>query len=103
MPTDGQQFRNPDVQFAAERRARSVVLDGRNFWNPAYVRDAGIEYHGVGRAHGRQRVDVLCSAEVNETDSGREESHGRRESAGNTGRVGLGSIGNRADMDTAVA
>jgi len=35
-----------------ERMRRPVVFDGRNLYDPAYVRDKGFEYHCVGRANG---------------------------------------------------
>lgn len=49
LVTEWNEFRNPD--FAALKRAmRSPVLfDGRNVFVPDVVRDAGFEYHGVGR------------------------------------------------------
>jgi len=48
--TDWQQFRNPDFEFVAGKLARPVIFDGRNLYDPAVVRAAGIEYHCVGRA-----------------------------------------------------
>jgi UDPglucose 6-dehydrogenase len=48
--TDWQQFRNPDFELVARRLRRAVMFDGRNLYDPAYVRRMGIEYHGVGRA-----------------------------------------------------
>jgi len=48
--TDWQQFRNPDFEFVAGKLARRVIFDGRNLYDPAHVRSAGIEYHCVGRA-----------------------------------------------------
>lgn len=47
--TDWQQFRNPDFEFVARKLSHPVIFDGRNLYDPAYVRSAGIEYHGVGR------------------------------------------------------
>ena len=42
-------FRSPDFdQLAGSLKAR-VVFDGRNLWDPAAVRAAGLEYHGIGR------------------------------------------------------
>ncbi len=49
--TDWQQFRNPDFGLIADKLARPVVFDGRNLYDPKYVRKAGIEYHCVGRAN----------------------------------------------------
>ncbi|NLZ06761.1 MAG: UDP-glucose/GDP-mannose dehydrogenase family protein [Phycisphaerae bacterium] len=47
--TDWQQFRNPDFEFIARKLSRPVIFDGRNLYDSAYVRSAGIEYHCVGR------------------------------------------------------
>jgi UDPglucose 6-dehydrogenase len=49
LVTEWNEFRNPD--FAALKLAmRSPILfDGRNVFVPDVVRDAGFEYHGVGR------------------------------------------------------
>ena len=48
--TDWQQFRNPDFDLVAKRLRRAVLFDGRNLYDPGYVKRMGIEYHGVGRA-----------------------------------------------------
>jgi UDPglucose 6-dehydrogenase len=48
--TDWQQFRNPDFELVAKRLRKAVLFDGRNLYDPAYVKQMGIEYHGVGRA-----------------------------------------------------
>jgi UDPglucose 6-dehydrogenase len=48
--TDWQQFRNPDFELVAKRLRRAVLFDGRNLYDPSYVKRMGIEYHGVGRA-----------------------------------------------------
>jgi UDPglucose 6-dehydrogenase len=47
--TDWQEFRNPDFERIAESLNRPVVFDGRNLYDPNYVRDRGIEYHCIGR------------------------------------------------------
>ncbi len=47
--TDWQQFRNPDFEFVARKLSGRVIFDGRNLYDPGYVRSAGIEYHCVGR------------------------------------------------------
>jgi UDPglucose 6-dehydrogenase len=48
--TDWQEFRNPDFELIAGKLKKPVVFDGRNLYDPAYVRQHGIEYHSVGRA-----------------------------------------------------
>jgi UDPglucose 6-dehydrogenase len=47
--TDWQEFRTPDFEAIRNRLRRPVIFDGRNLYNPAKVREAGFEYHGVGR------------------------------------------------------
>jgi len=47
--TDWQQFRNPDFEFIARTLTRPVIFDGRNLYDPPYVRQAGLEYHCIGR------------------------------------------------------
>jgi UDPglucose 6-dehydrogenase len=48
--TDWQQFRNPDFERIAGLLKRPVLFDGRNLYEPDYVRERGIEYHCVGRS-----------------------------------------------------
>ena len=48
--TDWQQFRNPDFELIANKLSCPIIFDGRNLYDPQYVRGAGIEYHCVGRA-----------------------------------------------------
>jgi UDPglucose 6-dehydrogenase len=47
--TEWKEFRSPD--FAAIRAAlkRSVIIDGRNLYDPAVVVAEGLEYHPIGR------------------------------------------------------
>jgi UDPglucose 6-dehydrogenase len=47
--TDWQQFRNPDFERVASLLKRPVLFDGRNLYDPDYLRERGIEYHCVGR------------------------------------------------------
>ncbi len=48
--TDWQEFRNPDFEIIKARLKKPVIFDGRNLYNPDVVKNAGIEYHGIGRA-----------------------------------------------------
>jgi UDPglucose 6-dehydrogenase len=48
--TDWQEFRTPDFEAIRTRLKRPVVFDGRNLYDPARARQAGLEYHCVGRA-----------------------------------------------------
>ena len=47
--TDWQEFRNPDFEVIATKLKKPVVFDGRNLYDPAVVKRAGIEYYSVGR------------------------------------------------------
>jgi len=49
--TDWQEFRTPDFEAIRNRLKRPVIFDGRNLYDPARARQAGLEYYGVGRAH----------------------------------------------------
>ena len=48
--TDWQEFRNPDFEVITSKLKKPVIFDGRNLYDPSYVRKKGIEYHSVGRA-----------------------------------------------------
>ena len=48
--TDWQEFRTPDFELIASKLKRPVIFDGRNLYDPAYVRKQGIEYYSIGRA-----------------------------------------------------
>ncbi|MHC4691709.1 MAG: UDP-glucose dehydrogenase family protein [Planctomycetota bacterium] len=47
--TDWQEFRNPDFEVIAGKLKKAVIFDGRNLYDPLYVRKMGIEYHSIGR------------------------------------------------------
>ena len=51
--TEWRDYRRPNLQRLAGLMRGKAVFDGRNIWEPADVRAAGLEYHGIGRA---QRV-----------------------------------------------
>jgi UDPglucose 6-dehydrogenase len=48
--TDWQEFRNPDFDVIVTKLKKPVIFDGRNLYDPPYVRKQGIEYHSIGRA-----------------------------------------------------
>ncbi|MBY4895602.1 UDP-glucose/GDP-mannose dehydrogenase family protein [Cupriavidus sp. AU9028] len=47
--TEWKVFRSPDFGQIRRRLKSPVVFDGRNLYEPADMRDAGIEYHAIGR------------------------------------------------------
>ncbi|MCK4998010.1 MAG: UDP-glucose/GDP-mannose dehydrogenase family protein [Anaerohalosphaera sp.] len=48
--TDWQEFRNPDFELIAGTLKRPVIFDGRNLYDPVYVKKQGVEYYSIGRA-----------------------------------------------------
>ena len=47
--TEWSEFRSPDFERIRATLARPAIFDGRNIYDPASVRRAGIEYFGIGR------------------------------------------------------
>jgi UDPglucose 6-dehydrogenase len=48
--TEWQEFRTPDFEVIAQKLNKPVIFDGRNLYDPAYVRKQGVEYHSIGRS-----------------------------------------------------
>jgi UDPglucose 6-dehydrogenase len=49
--TEWLEFRSPDFAELAKTLKDKVVFDGRNLYDPAAVRAAGLTYYGIGRGH----------------------------------------------------
>ncbi len=47
--TDWQEFRMPNFEEIKNRLRKPLIFDGRNLYDPAYIRKSGLEYHGIGR------------------------------------------------------
>jgi len=47
--TEWKEFRSPEFARIARELGYPVVFDGRNMYDPAVMRRAGLEYHGIGR------------------------------------------------------
>jgi len=47
--TEWKEFRSPDFEHLAATLKDKIVFDGRNLYEPALVRAAGLEYHSIGR------------------------------------------------------
>ncbi len=47
--TEWQEFRTPDFDLIKTKLKHPVIFDGRNLYDPVYVKKQGIEYHSVGR------------------------------------------------------
>ena len=47
--TEWQEFRSPDLAALKEHLKQALIFDGRNLYDPTWVRNAGFEYHAIGR------------------------------------------------------
>jgi UDPglucose 6-dehydrogenase len=47
--TEWQQFRTPDFDLIKEKLKKPVIFDGRNLYEPAYMKKMGFEYYCIGR------------------------------------------------------
>lgn len=50
LVTEWKPFCYPDINAMKNLMRKHIILDGRNQYDPAQLRDAGFEYHGIGRA-----------------------------------------------------
>src|SRR4051812_10803926 len=50
LVTEWREFGDLDWSVAADRMARPLIVDGRNFLDPEALTSAGFEYEGIGRA-----------------------------------------------------
>jgi UDPglucose 6-dehydrogenase len=48
--TEWKEFRNPDFDAIKSALKAPVIFDGRNIYEPAFMRTLGIEYSSIGRA-----------------------------------------------------
>jgi UDPglucose 6-dehydrogenase len=56
LVTEWPEFAQLDWGEAAARMARPLVIDGRNFLDPAKLVEAGFEYEGIGRSISERRI-----------------------------------------------
>jgi UDPglucose 6-dehydrogenase len=47
--TEWKEFRNPDFDAIKAALRQPLIFDGRNIYEPALMREYGIEYHAIGR------------------------------------------------------
>lgn len=47
--TEWKEFRSPDFDAIKQSLKHPVIFDGRNLYDPKFVRDSGIEYFAIGR------------------------------------------------------
>lgn len=50
IATEWKVFRAPDLERVKRLLKRPLVIDGRNLWVPAEMREQGFDYQGIGRA-----------------------------------------------------
>jgi UDPglucose 6-dehydrogenase len=48
--TEWKEFRSPDFGAMKQRLKEPLIFDGRNLYDPALVKEAGLEYYSIGRA-----------------------------------------------------
>ena len=49
IATEWKEFRSPDFEAIKQTLINPVIFDGRNLYDPKFVRSAGIEYFAIGR------------------------------------------------------
>ena len=49
LVTEWKPFRNPDLAAMGRSMKQKIIFDGRNQYDPNYIREEGFEYFGVGR------------------------------------------------------
>jgi UDPglucose 6-dehydrogenase len=47
--TEWKEFRSPDFSMVKQKLKANIIFDGRNIYDPADVKNAGIEYRAIGR------------------------------------------------------
>ncbi len=47
--TESTEFRSPDYEHIKSTLANPMIFDGRNLYDPAYLKNQGIEYFAIGR------------------------------------------------------
>ena len=47
--TEWQEFRSPDFELIASQLQQPVIFDGRNLYDPAFVKRFGLKYYAIGR------------------------------------------------------
>jgi len=52
LVTEWKAFRQPDFKKMASMMKERVIFDGRNQYDPDEIKEAGFEYHGIGREPG---------------------------------------------------
>ena len=56
--TEWQEFRSPDFDLIKARLQHPVIFDGRNLYDPSFVKRFGLCYYAVGRGDSLATPDV---------------------------------------------
>ena len=56
--TEWKAFLSPDFDQIKNSLSAPVIIDGRNLYNPTYMKELGIEYYGIGRGQSLVDADV---------------------------------------------
>jgi UDPglucose 6-dehydrogenase len=54
--TEWSQFRAPDFDLIAKKLTHKVIVDGRNLYDPALLKERGFAYYGIGRGESIQKA-----------------------------------------------
>jgi UDPglucose 6-dehydrogenase len=54
IATEWQEFRSPDFDVMASQLGNKVIFDGRNLYDPSFVKRFGLKYYAIGRG------DTVC-------------------------------------------
>ena len=54
--TEWSQFRAPDFDLIAKTLTHKVIIDGRNLYDPALLKERGFAYYGIGRGESIKKV-----------------------------------------------
>ncbi|GFE82034.1 UDP-glucose 6-dehydrogenase [Steroidobacter agaridevorans] len=49
IATEWQEFRSPDFDLIASQLSKKVIFDGRNLYDPSFVKRFGLKYYAIGR------------------------------------------------------
>ena len=49
LVTEWKAYWSPDLPRLRELMAAPLLLDGRNVWDPAFMKQNGFTYYGIGR------------------------------------------------------
>jgi UDPglucose 6-dehydrogenase len=52
--TEWQEFRSPDFDLIKSSLSQPVIFDGRNLYDPAFVKRFGLKYFAIGRGDSLQ-------------------------------------------------